>query len=130
MPAVLMLAAVLAGATYFIGWEIPVAAAVVAAMITAACLVNDTLSHNRRCPQCHAARVHLVGRHPDWVTWTDARSHRADLAEEAIVAVFYQDPDRPAKPAPYKLYAVEYGDGAVSELDRSRFMQYCIRDYK
>jgi hypothetical protein len=130
LPIVLLLVMILAGAAYFVGWEIPVAAAAVAAMITAGIWINDTVSHNRKCPECAAAKAHLLESHPEWLTWIDARSHRANLAEEAIVAVFYQDPDRPAKPASYKLFAVEHGNCFVSELDRSRFGEYCIRDYK
>jgi hypothetical protein len=71
-----------------------------------------------------------VESHPEWLTWIDARSHRADLGREAIIAVFYQDPDRPAKPAPYKLFAVEHGNCAVSELEASRFAEYRIEDYR
>jgi len=130
LPIILLLAAILVGAAYFVGWEIPVAAAAVAAMITAGCWINDTVSHNRACPECSAARAHLLESHPGWLIWIDARSHRADLDEAAIIAVFYQDPDRPAKPAPYKLFAVEYENCAVRELEASRFADYCIRDYK
>ncbi len=130
LPIILLLVAILVTAAYFVGWEIPVAAAAVAAMITAGVWINDTASHNRKCPVCIAARAHLLETHPEWLTWIDARSHRANLDEEAIIAVFYQDPDRPAKPAPYKLFAVEYGNCAVSELERSRFVEYCIQDYK
>ena len=130
LPIILLLVTILAAATYFVGWEIPVAAAAAAAMITAGVWINDTASHSRKCPECIAARAHLLEAHPDWLTWIDARSHRADLDEKAIVAVFYQDPGRPAKPAPYKLFTVEYGNGAVSELERSRFVEYCIEDYR
>ncbi len=130
LPIILLLVAILVAATYFVGWEIPLAAAAVAAMITGGVWINDTVSHNRKCPECSAARAHLLASHPEWLTWIDARSHRANLDEEAIVAVFYQDPDRPAKPAPYKLFTVEYGNGTVNELERSRFVEYCIEDYK
>jgi hypothetical protein len=130
VPFLLILIIGLAVATYFLGWKVPVAAVAVGALVTAAIYLHDHVSHDRKCPECSAAKSHLLASHPDWHAWIENRSHVANLDEQAIVAVFYKEPDRLTRPARYKLFTVEYGNATVTELDRTQFPQYCLKNYK
>ncbi len=52
---------------------------------------------------------------------------RAVEASRSIVAVFYQDPQRPVKPVPYALLCVEKPSLSVRELEESESEEYRIR---
>ena len=121
---------VIAVLTYFFGWLVLVGVAVLAALITGGVYLHDRVSHDRKCPECHAARAHVLSSHPDWKVWIEKRSHRANLDEHAVVAIFYQQRGRISQPAPYKLFAVEYGNAVITELDESQSREYCLTNYK
>jgi hypothetical protein len=52
---------------------------------------------------------------------------RAEEDDCTVVAVFYQDPGRPCKPSPYKLYSVPLADGSPAEMTVSRDSPYLIK---
>ena len=81
-------------------------------------------------PACRAARDYLADHHPDWEVWTGVRSHRATEDDRTIVAVFYQIPSSPSRPAHYKLFAVSHDLGRVEELPYAPNSPYWIRNYK
>jgi hypothetical protein len=121
---------VIAVLTYFFGWLVLLGAAALTALTVAGVYLHDRVSHDRKCPECHAARAHVLSSHPEWDVWIEKRSHRANLDERAVVAIFYQQPDRISRPAPYKLFSVEYGNAVVTELDKSQGREYCLTNYK
>jgi hypothetical protein len=73
----------------------------------------DPQRRSARRRACSCLRSHCPN-----VTVEGARLRAAE-PERWVFAVFYSDPDRPIRPAPYKLIAVERDTGAVSMLDTS-----------
>jgi hypothetical protein len=79
---------------------------------------------------CRAARDYLAARRPEWKVWTGIRSHRATEDDRTVVAVFFQIPGQPTRPARYELFAVSHDLSEVRELPGTPDSQYFIRGYK
>jgi hypothetical protein len=60
----------------------------------------------------------------------DGATTRATEESRFVVAVFYDDPKRPARPSPYKLYAVARDLSTAEELSCSPDSPYWIRGRK
>jgi hypothetical protein len=116
--------------TVVFGWKTLIYVAALFLCIPLFTWIYDIATHSKTCAECLAAQEYVKSNHPEWEVWTSLKSHRAKEPERMIVAVFYQIPGQPARPAPYLLFGVEYGNLVIHELDPEEYDSYRIRNYK